>query len=108
MDGLSAAASIIAVIQIAKSVGSGLKDYYEGIRDAREDIQKLYRAIKSLETILERIQELLSLPRYQYSNCETLSADQDGLLKQCQEELEIIASKLSSSQNHGKSRNAVQ
>ena len=40
MDGLSAAASIIAVIQVAQAVGSGLKDYYEGVRDAREDIDR--------------------------------------------------------------------
>jgi hypothetical protein len=41
MEGLGAAASVIAVVQIAASVGSTLKDYYEGVRDAREDIQKL-------------------------------------------------------------------
>ncbi|CZR50431.1 uncharacterized protein PAC_00303 [Phialocephala subalpina] len=42
MDGLSAAASIIAVIQIAQAVASGLKQYYEALRDARHDIQKPY------------------------------------------------------------------
>jgi hypothetical protein len=38
MDGLSSAASVIAVIQIVKSIGSPLKVYYEDVRDAREDI----------------------------------------------------------------------
>ena len=45
MDGLSAAASVVAVIQIAQAVGSALKDYYQGVRDSREDIQKLYNSV---------------------------------------------------------------
>jgi hypothetical protein len=60
MDGLSGAASVIAVIQIAQSVASGLKDYYEGVRDARADIRTLYNSIKGLEAILSAIQDLLN------------------------------------------------
>jgi hypothetical protein len=60
MDGLSGAASVIAVIQIAQSVASGLKDYYEGVRDARADIRKLYNSIKGLEAILSTIKDLLN------------------------------------------------
>lgn len=41
MDGLSGAASVIAVVDITMKLGLALKDYYEGVRDAREDIQKL-------------------------------------------------------------------
>lgn len=41
MEALGGAASVIAVVDIAMKVGSTLKDYYEGVRDAREDIQKL-------------------------------------------------------------------
>jgi hypothetical protein len=60
MDGLSTAASVIAVIQIAQSVASGLKDYYQGVRDARADIRKLYNFVKGLEEILSAIQDLLN------------------------------------------------
>jgi hypothetical protein len=52
MDGLSAAASIIAAVQIAQSVGSALRDYYQGVRDARKDINALHSSIKNLELIL--------------------------------------------------------
>lgn len=41
MEGLAGAASVIAVVDITMKLGSALKDYYEGVRDAREDIQKL-------------------------------------------------------------------
>jgi hypothetical protein len=60
MDGLSSASSVIAVIQIAQSVASGLKGYYQGVRDARADIRKLYNSIKGLEAILSAIQDLLN------------------------------------------------
>jgi len=60
MDSLSGAASLIAVIQIAQSVASGLKDYYEGVRAARDDIRKLYNSTKGLESILSTIQDILN------------------------------------------------
>ena len=50
MDGLSGTASVIAVIQITTSISSALMDYYATVRDAKEEMQKLYHAIKSLES----------------------------------------------------------
>jgi len=108
MDGLSAAASVIAVIQIAQTVGAGLKNYYEGVRDAREEIQKLYMAVRSLEAVLKLLQELLALPSKQQSLCEALFNDQAGPIKQCQGELERISSELGNSSTHGKTRVALQ
>jgi len=58
MDGLSAGASIIAVIQITVSIASVLSDYYCSVRDARSDIHRLYHSIKSLQTILTAIRNL--------------------------------------------------
>jgi uncharacterized phage infection (PIP) family protein YhgE len=60
MDGVSAAASIIAVIQIRQTVATILKDYYSGVRDARKDIQRLYNTINRLEAILTCINDLAS------------------------------------------------
>ena len=58
MDGLRAAASIIAVVQIAQSVGSALRDYYQDVRDARKDINALHSPIKNLELILVDLETL--------------------------------------------------
>ena len=58
MDGLSTAASVIAVIQIAGFVASVLKGYYESARDARGNIQKLYHSVNSLETVLTALNDL--------------------------------------------------
>lgn len=56
MDALSGAASVVAVVQIAQSLGSALRDYYQGIRDARDDINALHSSVKSLKQILGEIQ----------------------------------------------------
>jgi hypothetical protein len=58
MDGLSTAASVIAVIQITGSIASVLKGYYEFARDARGNIQKLYHSVNSLETVLTALNDL--------------------------------------------------
>jgi hypothetical protein len=58
MDGLSAASSIITVVQIAQSVGSAIRDYYQGVRDARKDINALHSSIKNLELILVDLETL--------------------------------------------------
>jgi len=60
MEALGAAASVIAVIQIAQSVGSVLMDYYEDVRDARHDIQTLYKCIKSHQAVLDSLGDLLN------------------------------------------------
>ena len=58
MDGLSAAASIIAVIQITASLAGVLKDYYTGVRDSRGDIQRLYYSMNSLRVVITAIKQL--------------------------------------------------
>jgi hypothetical protein len=60
MDELSNAASVMAVLQNRPVYQLSLKDYYEGVRDAREDIQKLYDTIKSFESILPSIREIIN------------------------------------------------
>ena len=82
MDGLSSAASVIAVIQIVQSIGSALKDYYGDVRNAREDTRKLYDSVKSLEIILSTIQDLLNLRRDETLINSALLNDESGALNQ--------------------------
>lgn len=88
MDGLSGLASAIAVIQITWSICSLLKDYYEGVRDARDDIDSLYKAVRILGLILSEIEGLIKK--------HVISVPQD-LLEQCNANLkelkaEVLAS----------------
>ena len=87
MDGLSGAASVIAVIQIAHAIGSALKDYYEDVRDARADIQKLYHSVRSLESILSDIQDIINRRDGERLLSSSLFTNPAGPLRQSELEL---------------------
>jgi hypothetical protein len=96
MDGLSAASSIIAVIQITTSLASVLKDYYTDVRDARADIQRLYYSMNSLRSIVTAIKDLNG--RFEKSLVlAALLTDQDGPLQSVLSELKMIEVKLGKS-----------
>jgi hypothetical protein len=59
MDGLSSAASVIAVIQLTGSLVKLCGDYTREVRDAREEILTLQQAITSLQWTLQDLQEFL-------------------------------------------------
>ena len=52
---MEVAASVIAIVQISGKIASLLKTYIEGVRDAQEDIKRLYASIKGLEAITAKI-----------------------------------------------------
>lgn len=87
MDGLSAAASVIAVIQIAQSIGTALKDYYEGVRDARDDIKKLYNSVTSLQAILSSIYKTINRANGQFLLDIALLTNPSGPLRRAELEL---------------------
>ncbi|TEY71675.1 hypothetical protein BOTCAL_0088g00070 [Botryotinia calthae] len=100
MDGLSAAASIIAVVQLAQAVGGVLMEYYEGVKGARDDIQRLYNSIKNLESVLKSVDDL---PRTLSINIQALLENKTGTLSLCKAELDGIKKELdtfSKQQNH--------
>ena len=86
MEGVAAASSIISVIQIAAALGSLLKGYYEGVRNARRDIQSLYHSITRLQDILGAIEPLASR--------DVFFDDESGPLQAILVELRTLESKL--------------
>ncbi|TGO37662.1 hypothetical protein BHYA_0092g00450 [Botrytis hyacinthi] len=100
MDGLSTAASVIAVVQLAQAVGGALMEYYEGVKGARDDIQRLYHSIKNLESVLKSVGDL---PHTLSINIQTLLENKTGTLSLCKAELDGIKKELdtfSKQQNH--------
>lgn len=93
MDGISSAANFMAIIQLAQVIGSVLKDYYEGVRDARKEIQKLYHAIQSFKATLD-IFEQLETKRNSTVLGPKLLKDSSGSLQQCFGELWELKEKL--------------
>ncbi|KAK6354376.1 hypothetical protein TWF730_008784 [Orbilia blumenaviensis] len=59
MEGLGAAASVIAVIDISAKLLGALGNYLKGVKDAREDIERLTEQVKSLQAVLENIKILV-------------------------------------------------
>lgn len=100
MDGISSAASILAVCQLAQAVSSTLKDYYESVRDARKDIQQVYQATQSLKATLD-ILDKLSAGRNSNFLSSDLFKDPCGVLQQCFKELWDLKEKLPSKGNAG-------
>lgn len=59
MDGLSAAASIIAVIQLAGSIVKVCGGYIQEVKDACDEILSLQKEIQSLQGVLQDLEKFL-------------------------------------------------
>ncbi|KAH8698504.1 ankyrin repeat-containing domain protein [Talaromyces proteolyticus] len=91
MDGLSAAASVIAVIQITGTVVSLCSDYLKAVKNAKHDIERLQGELIDLSTTLQGAQKLLDSPRA--SKLET-SQGFRGALNDCSLQLKDLEAKL--------------
>lgn len=58
MDGLSAAASVIAVIEISAKIVSLCVQYSAAVKDAKEDIERFQRKVIDLNNLFERVKQL--------------------------------------------------
>ncbi|KAF3314404.1 hypothetical protein TWF173_004746 [Orbilia oligospora] len=92
-DPLSIAAGIIGVIQGFKACW----DYYEGVKGAKSDIEKLKAEIGSIEGLINRLDELIKNPKYHgLSENGELKVALGGYLK----ELKQLHDKLDSQKEH--------
>ncbi|EUC43266.1 hypothetical protein COCMIDRAFT_7303 [Bipolaris oryzae ATCC 44560] len=91
MDGLSVAASVIAVIDISVKIASLCAQYSRDVNDAKEDVERVQKKADAINRTLERIKQLLD------SQDKTrLSATQSlfDSLQRCLEELKDLKLKL--------------
>ncbi|CAN9182844.1 unnamed protein product [Alternaria alternata] len=91
MDGLSSAASVIAVIDISAKIASLCYQYSVAVKDAKNDIARVQRKVSDITHILEKIKQLLD------SQDKTRLSTTQGLfssLEQCLEELKSLEAKL--------------
>jgi hypothetical protein len=100
MDGLSGAASIIAVIDISAKILSLCFQYSVAVKDAKKDIERVQRKVTDIKAILKKIKQLLDgRDRAQLSTTHELSDS----LKECFRELEELKAEL----EPGKTRKAM-
>jgi len=94
MDGLSAAASVVAVIQISAQLFDLCRTYYLNVKDARKDIERLRNEITSLQDILVNVVDLANTSQSTSLQTLKLIDQDDGPLKQCHLELSSLLAKL--------------
>ena|SRR5271154_5187181 len=104
MDPLSAAASVIAVVQISAQVFSLCQTYYVEAKSAREDICRLRDEVTSLIDVLANIRDLADAPGSAKLSILELLNQPDGLIQQCRIELEGLATKLDTGQGKNNMR----
>jgi hypothetical protein len=102
MDGLSAAASVIAVIQISAQVFTLCNDYFLVVKDARKDIQRLRDEVSSLHDVLENIAEMAEFPAAAKLSTLNILIKPDGPMELCRRELERLKAKLDPGHGQGK------
>ncbi|KAI9765534.1 MAG: hypothetical protein M1840_007360 [Geoglossum simile] len=100
MDGLSAAASVIAVINISGQVFDLCRKYYLEVKDARKDIQRLRDDVTSLQDVLTNVAELADAPGSAKLSILGLLNQPDGPVERCRTELEGLAAKLKPGQGN--------
>ena len=85
MDGLSAAASILAVIEISAKVSSLCFQYSVAVKDAKEDVERLKKKIADIEGVLRHLRQLLDQPDHsRVPVTRQLAASLQGCLGQLQ------------------------
>ena len=94
MDGLSAAASILAVVQISGKIYDLCRAYYLEARDARDDIRRLRAEVTSLQDVLTNVADLAEAPGSDGLSVLHLLDRPDGPVQQCQVELVELITKL--------------
>jgi len=104
MDGLSAAANVIAVIQIAGTIWSLCSQYLTAAKNAKPDIERLQGELSRLKNVLEVAQKLLEGP-----NGSRLQASQElrSALENCSSRLKGLESKLKEKLETAKRGNIV-
>jgi hypothetical protein len=100
MDGLSGAASVIAVVDISAKIVSLCYQYFVAVKDAKDDIERVRRKVSDITHILEKITQLLD-----NQNKTRLSTAQGlfGSLERCLKELKSLEVKL----DPGKTRKTI-
>jgi len=96
MDGLSASASIIIVIQVSGQIFSLCWDYYFAVKDARDDIQLLLNELTALQDVLESVAEMVEISGNSKLSILEILSKPNGPLQQYSRELSSLVTKLNS------------
>ncbi|KAF2175652.1 hypothetical protein K469DRAFT_609959 [Zopfia rhizophila CBS 207.26] len=101
MDGLSGAASIIAVVDMSAKVASLCFQYSVAVKDAKRDIERLQKKVTDIKNVLEEVRKLLD--KQDKSQLSTTRKLLDSL-EECHQQLQGLKTQL----EPGRGRKAMQ
>lgn len=101
MDGLSVAASVIAVVDVSAKILVLCSQYYKAVAGARADISRLQTQLQGIKTTLEHAKALVESPQ---GASLTTSRDLQNQLSECHSVLQTLASKLEAGTDKAKRR----
>jgi DNA repair exonuclease SbcCD ATPase subunit len=104
MDGLSVAASVIAVVDISAKIASLCFQYSVSVKDAKGDVGRLHQKVTDIKNVLEQLQRLLKQDKSQLSTTRALPES----LQKCSKELEKLEDKLKDHLEPSQRRKAMQ
>ncbi|KAF2814318.1 uncharacterized protein BDZ99DRAFT_567968, partial [Mytilinidion resinicola] len=90
MDGLSGAASVIAVVDISAKVASLCFQYSVAVKHAKRDIRRLQQKVTNIKNVLEELQQLVDKQGSQLPSTHKLLES----LKECHQQLQDLEDKL--------------
>jgi hypothetical protein len=93
MDGLSAAASVTAIIDISVKVISLCFQYSVAVKDAKKDIDRLQRTVTDIKNVLEEVKRLLLLDGQNKPRLSTTHKLSDSL-EQCHQQLDELETQM--------------
>ena len=100
MDGLSGAASVIAVIDVSAKIISLCFQYSTAVKNSRKDIERLQKKVNNIQDVFGQVEQLLD------GRDKTLRSATHNLsdsLKECLLQLEVLKTQL----EPGKTRKAM-
>ncbi|KAL5330790.1 hypothetical protein ACEPPN_000313 [Leptodophora sp. 'Broadleaf-Isolate-01'] len=94
MDGLSGAASIIAVIDISAKIFEICQTYVSAVKEARKDIQRLRDGVTSLQDVLTDVRDLAEDSSLSRRSVFSRLNQHDGPVQQCERDLRRLVAQL--------------
>src|SRR4051794_12419507 len=94
MDGLSGAASVIAVIDISAKIFELCQTYVSAVKEARKDIQRLRDGVTSLQDVMTDVRDLAEDSSLTRRSVFSRLNQQDGPVQQCKRDLERLVVQL--------------
>ncbi|KAL5325365.1 hypothetical protein ACEPPN_006490 [Leptodophora sp. 'Broadleaf-Isolate-01'] len=104
MDGLSGAASIIAVIDISAKIFELCQTYVSAVKEARKDIQRLRDGVTSLQDVLTDVRDLAEDSSSSRRSIFSRLSQHNGPVQQCERDLRRLVAQLELGEGESKMR----